>query len=357
LSGQALQCAAGLALAACCCAALAHGDAAALRLDKPAQHRAGIRTVQAGSAVELLRLPARVVADPRRELRVAAPQDGVIEPAAGGLPLPGQKVRAGQLLARLRPVLPQPERRDLDVDLNNVERDLKLGRMQIDRYGINESQKLEVKLPTPSIEILTGYRSATARKGELQIALDQPLPLLAPRDGVVLRSPALAGRVVAAGQTLFELVADEPAANGLAVEAEYGDAAVDAAAATQALNADGRRLPLRFLGESYDSGLRSHRALYALAADAPLSANQPLLLLAPRGPARVRLPAAALFHHEGRDWVWLHEQAQEFVARPVTVAADDGDTASIASGLGEGERVVVAGVEALNAAAARQEAR
>jgi hypothetical protein len=341
--------AAGLVLLLCSCAAAAHEEPPVLLLDKPAQHRAGIRTVPAEPARELLRLPARVIADPRRELRVAAPQDGVLEPEGQGLPLPGQRVRAGQVLARLRPVLPQPERRDLDVDLSNAERDLQLGRLQIDRYGIDEHQQLEVKLPTPSIEILTGYRSATARKGELQAALQQPLALTAPRDGVVLRSPAQAGRVATAGQTLFELVAD--AGQNLAVEAEYGDGDIDADGVTQALADDRRTVALRFLGASYDAALRSHRALYAPAADATLSANQPLLLLAPRGEAQVRLPAAAVFRHEGRDWVWLHVDAQRFVAQPVTLAAVDGETAGIAAGLHGGERVVTAGVEALNAAA------
>ncbi len=325
-------------------------------LDKPAQHRAGIRTVSADAAPEVLRLPARVVADPRRELRVAAPQDGVIEVEGAALPLPGQQVRAGQVLARLRPVLPQPERRDLDVDLNIAARDIKLGRMQIDRYGIDESQKLEVKLPTPSIEILTSYRSARARSDELETALQRPLLLLAPRDGTVLRSPALAGRVAAAGQTLFELLADPHATGGLAVEAEYSDADIDADGATQALAADGRVIPLEFLGASYDASLRSHRALYAPTDGSALSTNEPLRILAPREQAGVRLPASAVFQHEGQDWVWLHAAPQRFVAQRVEVASRDEDSVRIDGGLRGGERVVSAGLAALNAAAHRDEA-
>jgi hypothetical protein len=338
----------GLVLAAAGCAAAAHETALTLELDKPAQQRAGILTVPADSSPELLRLPARVVADPRRELRVAAPQDGVVEVEGAALPLPGQKVRAGQVLARLRPVLPQPERRDLDVDLNTAARDLKLGRMQIDRYGIDENQKLEVKLPTPSIEILTGYRSAQARSGEFQAVLRQPLLLKAPRDATVLRSPALAGRVAAAGQTLFELLAD-PGTGGLAVEAEYSDEDVDADGAERALTDQGQALALRFVGESYDAGLRSHRALYALDAGAALGVGQPLLILAPRGHSAVRLPASTVFHHDGQDWIWLHPAAQRFVAQAVRVAANDGQTVWIAGGLHGGERVVSRGVETLNA--------
>jgi len=353
LIGAGLRLAAGLALAAGGCTAAAH-EPAALNLDKAAQHRAGIRTVLAEAAPELLRLPARVVADPRRELRIAAPQDGMVEAAGAALPLPGQKVHAGQALAQLRPVLPQPERRDLDVELNTADRDLRLGRMQIDRYGIDEKQQLEVKLPTPSIEILTGYRSAQARSGELRTALRQPLLLTAPRDGTVLRSPALAGRVAAAGQTLFELVADSQA-GGLAVEAEYSDDDLDADGAAQALTVDGRAVSLHFFGASYDAALRSHRALYAPEPDARLSANQPLLLLAPRETATVRLPADSVFRRDGGDWVWLHTAAQRFEARPVRLASSDGGTVRIAAGLDGGERVVSAGAAELSALAGAAE--
>ena len=345
--------AAGLMVALCSAAVAAHesGIAPELLLDKPAQHRAGIRTMRAGAAAARVRLPAQVVADPRRELRIAAPQDGVIEPAGAALPLAGQQVQAGQLLAYLRPVLTQPDRRDMDVDLTAAQRDMKLGRIQIDRYGINEKERLEVKLPTPSVEILTNYRTAQARSSELQGVLQQPLPLLAPHAGTILRSPAAAGRVVGAGQVLFELNAP----GALAVAAEYADDDIDADAAQQAVTMDGQVLSLVFLGVSYDSNLRSHRALYAIAdADADVHVNQPLLLDAPREPdekAGILLPAAAVFRRDGHAWVWLHPEAQRFVAQRVEVASADGEQVHIGSGLHGGERVVTEGVTALNAAA------
>ena len=348
--------AAGLMVALCSAAVASQesGIAPEVLLDKPAQHRAGIRTLRAGAAAALVRLPAQVVADPRRELRIAAPQDGVIEPAGAALPLAGQQVKAGQLLAYLRPVLAQPDRRDMDVDLTAAQRDMKLGRIQIDRYGINEKERLEVKLPTPSVEILTNYRTAQARSSELQGVLQQPLPLLAPRAGTILRSPAAAGRVVAAGQALFELNAP----GALAVEAEYSDDDIDADAVQQATTSDGHALALDFLGASYDSGLRSHRALYAIAdTDADIQVNQPLLLDAPREPDEkgdIALPDAAVFRRDGHSWVWLHPEAQRFVMQQVEVAfADSAEQVHIGRGLRGGERVVTEGVAALNAVASQ----
>jgi len=341
---------AALAALSCSAAASAHGGDAALwlTLDKPAQHSAGIRTACAVAVRPTVRLPATVVADPRHELRLAAPQDGVVEPQDGALPLPGEAVKAGQLLAWLRPVLAQPERRDLDVDLSNTQRDMQLGRLQIDRYGIDENQHLEIKLPTPSIEIVANYRSAVARSGALNQALQRPIPLRAPRAGVVLRSPAAGGRIAAAGELLFDL--DGQA--GLAVAMEYDDADIDAAAVQHADTLDRRSLGLHLLGVTVDPVLRSRRALYAADDEAGLAVNQLLLVEAPRAlPAAVLLPATAVFRHGGRDWVWLHPQADRFMALPVRVGARDAEQLRVDGGLGGGERVVTRGADFLLARA------
>jgi len=354
----------GVFAALCCAAPLAHEQAEAAHaalpeivLDKPAQHRDGIRTLPAVLAPELLRLPARVVADPRRDLRIAAPQDGVVEPAGASLPLAGQQVKAGQVLAWLRPAMSQPDRRDLETDLAYADRDIRLGHIQISRYNINEAEHLDIKLPTPSLEIVTNYHGAQARRGQLQGALHEPLPLLSPRAGTILRSPAVAGRVALTGQALFELNAP----GALAVEAEYADDDIDADAVQRAITLDGHALSLRFLEESYDSGLRTHRALYAIAdPDAGVFVNQPLSLAAPReqdAKATVVLPASAVFTHDGQSWVWLHGDAQRFLAQRVEVASSDGAVTRIVAGLRGGERVVTDGVAALNAIAVHAEAQ
>ena len=333
--------AASAALCLCAVGAAAH-QPPQLQFGKAAQREAGIRTVLLSSVPEIVQLPGRVVADPRRELRVAAPQDGMVEPEGRQLPVAGQAVRAGQ-------VLPQPDRRDLGSDLAAAERDKKLGRIQIDRYGIDEHQNLEIKLPTPSIEIVTNYHSAEARSGQIQDTLQHPLPLLAPRAGTILRSPAVAGRVVAGGQDLFDISA--PGAP--AVEAEFSDDDLDAAAAHLAHTADGREVPLLLLGSSYDAGLRSHRVLYAVAGDdLALAVNEPLQLEVPRtvGAGRYRLPAQSVFHHDGQDWVWLHVAPQSFTAVPVQVAAAADGQVLVSGALRDGLRVVGEGAAALAAA-------
>jgi hypothetical protein len=225
----------------------------------------------------MLRLPGRVVPDPRLDLQVAAVQDGELTPEGSALPLPGESVKAGQVLAWLRPLLSQPEKRDLDVDLAAAQRDELLGKIQIKRYDIDEAQHLDVMLPTPSLEILTNYRSAQARGGELQRALGRRIAVVAPHDGVVLRSEAVAGRVYAAGTSLFEITAP----GALAVEVRSVDSLP---ARAPVLSAD--RRPLKPLGVGYDAGLRAWRALYAVSG-ANLVVNQPVEVEFPQAGAEV----------------------------------------------------------------------
>lgn len=113
-------------------------------------------------------VPGQVIVDPRRWSRVAADQAGFLEPPQGGFPVAGSSVRATQVLAYLRPNIPQPERRDLDADLAVAQRDVKLGALQVQRFNANEADQFDGQIPLPSIQILGDYRSAQVRQAQLQ---------------------------------------------------------------------------------------------------------------------------------------------------------------------------------------------
>jgi biotin carboxyl carrier protein len=81
-------------------------------LAKPAQRSWQLRTRIAAleDAAPAVELPGRVVADPSAGGRVQAPFAGIVEPGPKGLPLPGQAVKAGEVLAWLRPSVAPMER-------------------------------------------------------------------------------------------------------------------------------------------------------------------------------------------------------------------------------------------------------
>lgn len=211
----------------------------------------------ASGAVEV---PAVVIADPRATIVIATPEDGLVTAPAGGFKQAGQAVRAGEVLAWLQPAVTRTERRDLGAELAVQQRDEHLSKLQMDRYQVDGSRPFDVKLPTPTSQLVADYHSAHAQAGQLQRALATAVAIRATGDGVVLRAPARAARTLPAGRTLFELTASP----SLAIAVDYTDDAFDAAAATRAEARGGRSLALRYLGGSDDAALRSHRAIYAI---------------------------------------------------------------------------------------------
>lgn len=316
-------------------------------LAKAQQQQAGLRTVLVAPAREQIWLPARVEADPRRLLRLSASEAGTVSltPAAR----PGQQVKAGELLGWLTPALPTPAANDVSVALATAARDERIGRIQLDRFNIEEAPQFEAKLPTPTLQVVTEYRSGKGRAEALATGLGKPQPLLAPRSGRLLRAPAAAGRVLPPGETLFEI--DAPAAP--VIVAESIDEDLDPSEAVFAETADGERIALSFLGAGFDADRRSGRAWYAPAPGTrALVVNETLRLAQPRGPLAVRLPAAAVHREQGEAQVWIHDAAEHFQPREVELGDSGLDAAvCVLAGLAPGDRVVVSGFAALAEAA------
>lgn len=219
-------------------------------------------------------LPGRVIADPRASQQVTADQAGEIEAPAGGFPSPGQRLRAGQIVAWLRPAIPAPERRDLDAQLAAANRDVTLGELQVKRFNANATDAFDGQLPLPSLQILGDYRSARERRTQLSGALEDRVALFARRGGTVLSSRARQARTVTAGETLFDLVdagglaveVSSPIADGLAPERYDRAVPVDGDAPSA----------LRLVAQSFDAELRLQRLLFAVEGDTRLQAGEPV---------------------------------------------------------------------------------
>ena len=74
-------------------------------LPKPAQRQIGVRTLQveAGELPKATELTAKVVMDPNAGGKVQAIVAGRVTPGPRGLPLPGQAVKKGEVLAYVTP--------------------------------------------------------------------------------------------------------------------------------------------------------------------------------------------------------------------------------------------------------------
>ena len=261
----------------------AHRDAVPAPATTTVPLAPNLPTAAAVSSEALINRPARVIADVRKSVLIAAPEAGVLEAPPGGFKRAGQRVVAGELLGRLRPATPQLQRRDIEAKLVEARRDADIGALQIDRYGITEAQRFDISLPTQTLQILTDYSAAKTRREQLQTSLDGTVEIRAPRSGRVLRADADASRQFEPGEAVFAIQSDGDA---IVIELKDTDEGFVAPLTAHALLSDGRELPLSRIGSGFDSAQRAHVALYAPARAADgLIVNQRLRLQWPRAPA------------------------------------------------------------------------
>ncbi|HEX2531084.1 MAG TPA: efflux RND transporter periplasmic adaptor subunit, partial [Burkholderiaceae bacterium] len=173
-------------------------------MPKASQHLLGIRTALAsvGNVHPVLRLKGYVKADPSAGGQVQATQAGRIVGGAHGLPVLGQKVKAGQVLARLEPVLGNVEKSNQQAQLVQIRSQLSLAERKVARY-----EQLEGIIPQKEIEIAQAeLRALKQQQAAIGGGLNARLPLIAPVSGVISKVAVTAGQVVDARQTIFEMV-------------------------------------------------------------------------------------------------------------------------------------------------------
>lgn len=320
-----------------------------VNIPKLAQRRIGLRTVlapltEAGASVQL---NGRVLIDPNAGGRVQAVHGGRVEPGPKGLPVAGQTVRRGEVLASVRhhaePYAQAAQQAQLA--------ELKAGRI-VAEQRVARLEALEGTVPRKEIEAaraeLAGLRE---RERSIGASLNAREVLVAPVAGVIARAEVLAGQVVEAREVLFEIV--DPAR--LLVEAGTADASLPERIEGGTLaGIEGAQLRLVGAARSLREGLLplSFR-LQLPAGKAPpaLAVGQPVTVLA-RLKERVKgvvLPAQAVVRNAANEpVVWIKTGAERFLPQPVAFQPLDAQTVIVTQGLAADNRVVVQGAPLVN---------
>lgn len=318
----------------------------AVFVPKAVQHQLGVRTRLAtlGPLAVGVELNGRVVADPAASGRVQASQPGRIEPPPGGLPVLGQNVAKGQVLAWLRPAASSMARANQQAQLDALDAEAALAARRLARV-----EQLEGALPQKEIDAARIERDAIdKRRAAVRASITGAEALRAPVAGVISVAAASAGQVVETGQTLFELV--DPAR--LAVEAlAYDPALAQGVAAASAALRGGGAVQLRFVGAGRQLREQALPLLFRVAAaDAPLAVGQPLAVTVQtgRGIEGVALARSALVRNAAGEWmVWLHTSAEQFSPRRVAFEPLDAGRVALTAGVHDGDRVVTSGASLL----------
>ena len=270
----------------------------------------------------------------------------------------GQQVRKGQALARL-------DDTDLHLQKEQAEAELAAARISAQQASDDEARGKSLRREGWTSQAAfdrqhTATAEAQGRQRRAERALELAnnalayATLTADADGAVTATAIDPGQVVTAGQAAIriarrgekEAVAALPEA--FALRAAQG-------AATLTLWGDGAHAytaQLRELAPMADPATRTFQARYALpnADDAVALGMSATLTVADPGAASTgRVPLQALFDQGKGASLWVVGADDMLVLKPVTVARYEGRDAIITGGVAEGDRVVVLGVQKLEA--------
>ncbi|MDQ0505693.1 efflux RND transporter periplasmic adaptor subunit [Xanthobacter agilis] len=342
-------------------AALALGAALALSgcgEQAPAQTSAApARPVQVTSAHLRPREPEKTfvgVVRARREIDLAFRVGGKVVQRKVEV---GDRVVPGDLIARIDP-------EDLKLELESARAELAAATANLAQTSAEDGRyrSLTAKGAASNAELdrkslakdeAIGRLERAKRALELAENRLSYADLMSDTAGVVVSTSAEPGQVVSSGQTIVRVARlDEKEA--LVALPETALAAARSAAAGVTLWADpNRRIAahLRELSPQADPASRTYAARFTLdGADETVALGMTAtVVLTPKdGAAVARLPLSAVFDKGHGPHVFVVEEATHtLVAKPVELAGFTDDSALIAKGVSEGDKVVTLGVQTL----------
>lgn len=319
----------------------------AVFLPKPAQYQLDVRTTVGQSArlPRSVELAAEIRTDPNAGGRVQSTQGGRILPAAGGIPIVGQAVRAGQVLGYVQPTIAP-----LDVANQRARQaELQAQRVQAVRH-LERMRGLADTVPQKELDAAEAMLAAIdGQLGALRGQTSVREPLVAPVSGVVASANATSGQVVEPREILFEVV--DPTRQ--LVEARAFDPALATNIVSATLAAGSERIPLEFIGAGRALREQALPLIFRArgAALARFAVGQPVLVQVQTRDQvdGIAVPSDALVKSPSNETiVWVKAGAERFSPRPVRTEPLDGARVAVTAGLKPGERVVVQGASLLN---------
>ena len=318
-----------------------------VNVPKLAQRRMAIRTVLApmSEAAATAELSGRVVMDPNASGRVQAVFSGRIEPGPKGLPVAGQSVKRGEVLAYVRHHAEPYAQGAQQAQLADLRAQRQLAEQRVQRL-----EGLEGTVPRKDIDAARSEAQSLAeRERSIGVSLVAREAMTAPVGGVIARADLVVGQVVEPRDVLFEVV--DPAR--MLVEATTADPTLGARVAGASLQGV-PEVRLRLLGAARtlrDGVLPITFAVAPLKSGVslpvlPLAIGQPVTVVAHLRERiqGVVLPAQAVVRNPSNEpIVWIKSGAERFIPQPVQVRPLDASTVVVTQGLSADNRVVVQG--------------
>jgi membrane fusion protein, heavy metal efflux system len=314
-----------------------------VNIPKTAQRRLGIRTVVASAtdAAATIELPGRVLMDPNAGGRVQPVHGGRVEAGSKGLPVAGQSVRRGEVLAYVRHHADPYAKAGQEAQLAELKANRALATQRVARL-----ESLEGTVPRKDIDAARSeLTSLVEREARIGGSLNAREALIAPVSGVIARADVVAGQVVDAREVLYEVI--DPAR--LVIETTTSDVTLAGRiGSAQLQGVEGASLTYLGAARALRDGALplSFRALASGKQPAPLAVGQPVTVIAQlkESVKGIVLPAQAVVRSPANEpIVWIKVGAERYVPQPVQYRPLDANTVVVISGLAADNRVVVIG--------------
>jgi membrane fusion protein, heavy metal efflux system len=319
-----------------------------------------------------LQVPAVVQIRGGGEGSAVSPIKGRLVPNIA-LPIPGQRIKKGDLLAAVIPFTSSPQDlAGLKLELSQAETDL----AQLQRVR----ERLEALLADRAIparraeeartdEIRTQARIQAARErlaqyessrvGEGEDGSSGAFEIRVPLSGMVTALSAVTGGSVEAGQEILHITdVDRVWVVAQVPEADDGDLKnlkrAELQAGSQTFDIPGKRGRIERIGNIVNPESRRIPVIIDVAnQDGAFRIGQSLLARLGTGKTedRVAIPVSALVDDGGRPVVFIQRGGESFERRPVRTGAAAGNYVQIVDGVKAGERVVSGGAYLIRLAA------
>ncbi len=317
----------------------------AVFVPKSTQRILAVRTLLTTEAehARTIELPGRIIPDVNASGLVQASVGGRLSPPAGGFKPLGTSVRAGDILAYVRPPLPSADATVQAQQARELDQQIAIVTRKVERLSAIQPIIAKSQLEDAQLE-LSGLKE---RRANLDRVNREPEPLHAPVGGVIAAANAVAGQMAEPSSVIFQIV--DPAR--LWVEALAFEPQGLTSEATARL-ADGRLLRLTYLGTGIADRNQAVPVQFAVVGDARgLRSGQFLTVFARSSEVRkgIALPRSAVLRNaNGQAVVYEHANAERFVPREVRTVGLDGERVLVVAGLDTGKRVVTQGAELLD---------
>ncbi len=277
----------------------------------------------------------------------------------------GDRVKRGQVLARLDPMDPQKQLASAQASFDGAEQRLAYAQQQLARDRAQSERNLIAASQLEQTQDAFNAARAVRDQAAAQLAIARNslayTTLTSDQDGVITSENADTGQVVSAGQPVYGLAWDGDSDVLLdAAEADVGRFAVGQVAAVRFPGLPGRLYDARVreIAPAADPQSRTYRIKLTVTPPDPalrlgMTGDAVLVPNTPAGTERAAkvfsVPVTALFHRDSEPAVWVVDASSTLQLRGVQVDRYAADSVLVSKGLQDGDVVVLAGVHTVYA--------